>query len=47
MVIAFRGAKVLDASIYDVIAGRALPADSSRHCGKEPSEHWRCASKEE
>jgi hypothetical protein len=30
---------VLDASIYDVIAGTALPADTCRHCGKEPSEH--------
>lgn len=43
VIIAFRAAKVLDASIYDVIAGRAIPADTCRHCGKEPSEHWRCA----
>lgn len=41
--IAFRAAKVLDASIYDVIAGKALPADTRRHCGKEASEHWCCA----
>ena len=40
--IAFRVAKVLDASIYDVIAGRAVPAGTCAHCGKEPSEHWRC-----
>jgi hypothetical protein len=43
VVIAFRTAKVLDASIYDVIAGRAVPAGTCAHCGKEPSEHWRCA----
>ena len=42
VVIAFRVAKVLDASIYDVIAGRAVPADTCKHCGKGPSEHWRC-----
>lgn len=41
--IAFRTAKVLEASIYDVIAGRAVPAGTCTHCGKEPSEHWRCA----
>jgi hypothetical protein len=41
-VIAFRVAKVLDASIYDVIAGRALPDGTCRSCGKEPGEHWRC-----
>jgi hypothetical protein len=40
--IACRTAKVLEASIYDVISGRALPADTCKHCGKEPSEHWRC-----
>jgi hypothetical protein len=40
--IAFRAAKVLDASIYDVIGGRAVPAGTCRSCGKEPSEHWRC-----
>ncbi len=42
VVIAFRVAKVLDASIYDVIAGRAVPAGTCRSCGKEPGEHWRC-----
>lgn len=42
--IAFRVAKVLDASIYDVIAGRALPDGTCRGCDKEPSEHWRCES---
>lgn len=42
--VAFRAAKVLDASIYDVIAGRALPDGTCRGCGKEPSEHWRCES---
>lgn len=41
--IAFRTAKVLDASIYDVIAGRGVPADTCTHCGKATSEHWRCA----
>lgn len=41
--IAFRAAKVLGASVYDVIAGRAVPADTCKHCGKEPGEHWRCA----
>ncbi len=41
--IAFRAAKVLDASIYDVIAGTAVAPDTCRHCGKEPSEHSRCA----
>jgi hypothetical protein len=40
--IAFRAAKVLDASIYEVIAGTAVPAGTCRSCGKEPSEHWRC-----
>jgi hypothetical protein len=40
--VAFRTAKVLDASIYDVIAGKAIPADTCTHCGKEPNEHWRC-----
>lgn len=43
--IAFRAAKVLDASIYDVIAGTAVASDTCHHCGKEPSEHWRCAGK--
>lgn len=43
VVIAFRVAKVLDASIYDVIAGRAVPDGTCAHCGKEPGEHWRCA----
>lgn len=43
VVIAFRVARVLDASIYDVIAGRALPDGTCRSCGKEPGEHWRCA----
>ncbi len=42
VVIAFRAAKVLDASVYDVIAGRAVPDGTCQHCGKEPSEHWRC-----
>ena len=42
VVIAFRTAKVLDASVYDVIAGTAVPAGTCTHCGKEPSEHWRC-----
>ncbi len=42
VVIAFRAAKVLGASIYDVIAGRAVPAGTCAHCGKEPGEHWRC-----
>lgn len=32
--IAFRVAKVLDASIYDVIAGTALPAGTCTHCGR-------------
>ena len=41
--IAFRAAKVLEASIYDVIAGRGVPADTCAHCGKATSEHWRCA----
>jgi hypothetical protein len=41
--IAFRAAKVLDASIYNVIAGTAVPPDICRLCGKELSEHWRCA----
>ena len=40
--IAFLAAKVLGASIYDVIAGRAVPAGTCRSCGKEPGEHWRC-----
>jgi len=43
VVIAFRVAKLLDASIYDVIAGRAVPDGTCTHCGKEPNEHWRCA----
>lgn len=43
VVIAFRVAKVLGASIYDVIAGKALPEGTCRSCGKEPGEHWRCA----
>ncbi|MGH7633616.1 MAG: hypothetical protein ACRENC_07785 [Gemmatimonadaceae bacterium] len=43
VVIAFRAAKVLQVSIYDVIAGRAVPAGTCAHCGKEPAEHWRCA----
>ena len=41
--IAFRAAKVLNASIYGVIAGTALPPDTCMHCGKQASEHWRCA----
>ena len=41
--IAFRAARVLGASIYDVIAGRAVPAGTCRSCGKEPGEHWRCS----
>jgi hypothetical protein len=45
-VIAFRVVKVLDTSIYDVIAERALPDDTCRSCGKRPSEHWRCAGEE-
>lgn len=32
--VAFRAAKVLDASIYDVIAGKALPAETCTHCGR-------------
>jgi hypothetical protein len=40
--IAFRTTKVLEASVYDVIAGRALAAGTCRSCGKEPGEHWRC-----
>ena len=43
VIVAFRVARVLEASIYDVIAGRAIPADTCKHCGKEASEHWRCA----
>lgn len=42
VVVAFRVAKVLGASIYDVIVERAVPAGTCRSCGKEPSEHWRC-----
>jgi hypothetical protein len=42
VVIAFRVGKVLGASLYDVIAGRAVPDGTCAHCGKEPSEHWRC-----
>lgn len=42
--IAYRAAKVLDASIYDVIGGRALPEGTCRSCGKEPGEHWRCTA---
>ncbi len=42
VVIAFRVAKVLGVSIYDVIDGRALPDGTCRSCGKEPGEHWRC-----
>lgn len=34
--IAFRVAKVLDTSIYAVIAGTALAPDTCHHCGKEP-----------
>jgi hypothetical protein len=41
--IAFRTAKVLGASLYDVIGGMAVPDGTCAHCGKEPSEHWRCA----
>ena len=41
--IAFRTAKMLDASVHDVIAGKAVPADTCTHCGKQTSEHWRCA----
>jgi len=41
--IAFRAAKVLDASVYDVIAGTAVALGTCHHCGKEPSDHWRCA----
>lgn len=43
VIVAFRVAKVLNASIYDVIAGKAVPTGTCTHCGKEPSEHWRCA----
>jgi hypothetical protein len=32
--IAFRVAKVLDASIYDVITGTALPPGTCKHCGR-------------
>src|SRR5215510_5865132 len=42
VVIAFRVAKVLGMSLYDVIAGRGVPDGTCTHCGKEPSEHWRC-----
>ena len=42
VVIAFRTAKVMGASVYDVIEGKALPDGTCAHCGKEPSEHWRC-----
>lgn len=47
VVIAFRVAKVLDASIYDVIAGRTLPDGTCTRCGKEPGEHWRCEGEAE
>jgi hypothetical protein len=41
--IAFRVAKMLDVSLYDVLAGTAVTPGTCHHCGKEPSEHWRCA----
>jgi hypothetical protein len=32
--IAFRVAKVLDVSLYDVLAGTALPPGTCTHCGR-------------
>jgi hypothetical protein len=34
VIIAFRVAKAMEASIYDVIDGQAIPANTCRHCGR-------------